>query len=228
MTSGFSKKLIQYYWDKYSSKDYVTFIAVVYKQYIQNYQNPPNLDQANNVDSSTDQVIIIDSCNQFNYEEGPTNLLQIHTFCFELRLNFFTWVMNNGNFDGILCHCHEEDHFSGLWCQNRYDNLSTQKDIPFFEASKLFTFIYVKRSKVDISSLGSEYLLYIGGQNHILCSMYGLPLINSTEKNTYFPVAEKSFTDSVQLIAWLIFAKRCANQLDKDSIHKIYPSESNI
>ena len=34
-----------------------------------------NFDQLNNVDSNTDQVVIIDSCNQFNYEEGPTNIL---------------------------------------------------------------------------------------------------------------------------------------------------------
>ena len=88
--------------------------------------------------------------------------------------------MANGNFDGILYRCHEGDHFSGWWCQN--NNLSTQKDIPTFEASKSYTFIYVKRSKVDILSLGSEYLSFLGGQNHISCSMHRLPLINSTEK----------------------------------------------
>ena len=101
--------------------------------------------------------------------------------------------MANGNFDGILYHCHEGDHFSGWWCQNRYDTLSTQKDIPIFEASKPYTFIYVKRSKVDISSLGSENLSYIGGQYHILCSMHGLPLINSTEKEYACSCGRKEF-----------------------------------
>ena len=81
-------------------------------------------------------------------------------------------------------------------------------------------FIYVKRSKIDITSLGGEYLAYIGGQNHILCSVHGLPLINSTEKNTHVPVTEKSFTDAIQLIAWLVFATRCENQLDKDQSTK--------
>ena len=60
-----------------------------------------NFDQLNYVDSNTDQGFIIDSCNQFNYEEGLTNLFQIHTNFFELRLIFSTWVMANGNFDGI-------------------------------------------------------------------------------------------------------------------------------
>ena len=48
-------------------------------------------------------------------------------------------------------------------------------------------------------------------------------------KNTHVPVAEKSFTDAVQLIACIAcICQRSANQLDKDSIHKITPSESNI
>ena len=118
--------------------------------------------------------------------------------------------MASGNFDGILYRCHEGKHFSGWCCQNRYDNLSTQKEFPIFEDSKPYTFKYIKRLKVDITSLGGEYLAYIGGQNHILCSVHGLPLINSTEKNTHVPVTEKSFTDAIQLIAWLVFAKDVA------------------
>ena len=38
-------------------------------------------------------------------------------------------MMAYSNFDGILYRCHEGDHFSGWWCQNRYDNLSTQKTL---------------------------------------------------------------------------------------------------
>ena len=35
--------------------------------------------------------------------------------------------MASGNFDGILYRYHEGDHCSEWWCQNRYDDLSTQK-----------------------------------------------------------------------------------------------------
>ena len=115
--------------------------------------------------------------------------------------------MASGNFDGILYRCHEGKHFSGWCCQNRYDNLSTQKDFPIFEDSKPYSFIYVERSKVDITSLRGKYLAYIGAQYHILCSMHGFPLISSTEKNTHAPVAEKIFTDAAELIAWLVFTK---------------------
>ena len=77
--------------------------------------------------------------------------------------------------DGILYRCHEGDHFSGWCCQNRYDDLTIQKGFPTFEDSKPYTFIFVKRSKVDITSLGGEYSTYIGGWSHILCSMHSLP-----------------------------------------------------
>ena len=85
--------------------------------------------------------------------------------------------MASGNSDGILYRCHDGDHLSGWWCQNRFNNLSTQKPC---------TFMYAKRSKVDIINLGGEYLAYIGGQNHILCFIHGLPLINSIEKILMF------------------------------------------
>ena len=81
-----------------------------------------NFDHLNNFDSNADQVVIIDSCIQFNNEEGPTNLLQIDRIFFDLRLIFSTWVMASGNFDCFLYCCHEVDHFSGWWCQNGYDN----------------------------------------------------------------------------------------------------------
>ena len=63
-------------------------------------------------------------------------------------------------------------------------------------------FIYVKRSKVDITSLVGEYLAYIGGQNHVLyvlCMVFLYQL--------HVPVAENSVTDVIQLIACLVFAK---------------------
>ena len=47
-------------------------------------------------------------------------------------------------------------------------------------------------------------------------------------KNTHLLVVEKSFTDAVQIICMACICKRCANQLDKNSIDKISLSDSNI
>ena len=57
---------------------------------------------------------------------------------------------------------HEGDHFSGWLCQNRYDSFSIQKDFPIFEDSKPYTFMHY-RSKVNIASLGTQYLAYTSG-----------------------------------------------------------------
>ena len=42
--------------------------------------------------------------------------------------------------------------------------------------------VYVRLSSVELDNLRKEFLRYIGGQSHLLCSKHNLPLITSHDK----------------------------------------------
>ena len=80
-------------------------------------------------------------------------------------------------------HCRHGKQFQSWWCYRRGDIFAQQcTEAPKMLAGNPYTTVFVKIDKHDITSLGSQFLAYIGGQKHVYCAQHKLLLITTTER----------------------------------------------
>ena len=182
---------------------------------------------SNQVDDNTD-IIIIDSIQDFDRMLQPNTIVDIDGTSFELRVVFSTWdIDRNNEWDSLVYRRHSGDNFSGWWFQNRKDNLPHQVNHINFHATNKYSFVYVKIPKLDMTSLGTEFLSYIGGQSHVICSQHKLPLIASSERSLLCSCGKREYYRCCKVGCNACACKVCVDNFDSDRIHEIAPTDSN-
>ena len=80
----------------------------------------------------------------------------------------------------------------------------------------------------DVLSLNSEFLKYIGGQSHIVCSTHNMPLIISINRKMKCNCDRNEHFSCLILNCATCICKRCTDEKDIQETHFISVSSSNI
>jgi len=174
------------------------------------------------VDVEQHQIIIIDE-----YEDQEPDLQLSYEFGdveYELRVILnITWLRTRrgiptGKWDGNIYSRHG-DTFTSWWVQRRDDYLSQHfVGTPIHEPNQCYTFVYVKAQKIDVRSLGLDFLTYIGGQKHLLCHEHRMPLITSLAKHLKCNCGRHEYYSCSHAACKCCICKRCADTHDIDNV----------
>ena len=194
------------------------------------------------IDTDNHDIVIVEShldVDQSNNPRRPdrsrlSNNTSFNGVNYELRLIITVHFTDEFAYTCEAYSRHGGQH-SYWWVQNRSDSICTQSTCGLYpqydnenlESSRTIA-VYIKTKNDDNSAeLYQEFLSYIGGQSHIVCSHHKLPLISTVDRKNKCRCSKKEHYSCPQLDCKVCLCQKCSDVCDHSSINYIVDHDNN-
>ena len=180
------------------------------------------------IDSERFDIIIVENYVHTDGLEDPfSDTINISNDTYELRCVASIEYKDGVKYDAEIFSRHGKMH-DKWWYQNRKDSLCIQSSTPpRLKIGARTIACYIKMKDSDFNSLNSEFLKYIGGQSHVVCSIHNMPLITSINRKMKCNCGRNEHFSCPILNCTTCICKRCTDEKDIQETHRISMSLSN-
>ena len=159
--------------------------------------------------------------------------ITINSENYEARVLLNTWLEDLEDTESVWTgevYCrHGGKGFPSWWYQQRGDSIAKHaRDSRFQLQEGRCVLVFVKEELMDINSIKTEFLRYIGGQTHAYCSKHRLPLISSTTRDLRCKFGAIERYQCCDATCKTCICIKCLNQLNKREISYISPPDHDI
>ena len=182
------------------------------------------------INDNTNQDVSKDDMDIYATELDADNYV-IMNESYELRFVGITHDSRNNNinhWDGDTYFRHGGE-YSKWWKANRKKQLPIHTCFPKIERGLVDILVYVRKCEKAIEDIRKEYLIYIGGQTHVLCREHNIPLIVLPNSNrTCQKRADKSLSLCQKKIYYGCPHLNCTAQICKQCFNKCKKNIDNF